>query len=244
MSVDSFLGYYATLIEQQGNWAAGANKALQDYYDESQNVFGGVEEAVGNAMQGMEDALVKFVETGKFSFKDLVNSIISDLARILIRKNITGPLAQALQGAFGGGGGVNPNVGGGDLSLFFSAKGNVFQTPGLAAYSNKIVNSPTLFAFARGAGLMGEAGPEAVMPLRRGPDGRLGVEAGGAAGGAIHIVNNLPTAIGKVDERRTSDGDRVIILQQAVEMVAAELGNPNSRVSKSMQRHFGTSRKR
>jgi phage-related minor tail protein len=79
-----------------------------------------------------------------------------------------------------------------DLSAFYaSAKGNVFQTPGLSAFSNRIVNQPTLFAFARGAGLMGEAGPEAIMPLRRGPDGRLGVGAPAGGGGveSITIVN-------------------------------------------------------
>jgi lambda family phage tail tape measure protein len=244
-SVDSYIGYYARLMEQQGNWAAGANEALQNYYDDSQDVFKGVEGAVTKAFQGMEDALVEFATTGKMNFKGLVNSIIADIARIVIRQNITGPLAKALQGSFGGGG---SGPGGGfssDASLLNyvnampSAKGNVFQSAGLAAYSNQIVNSPTLFAFARGAGLMGEAGPEAIMPLRRGADGRLGVEAA-QGGGAIHIVNNLPAQIGKVSQRQTPDGDRVLVL----EAVATALGDPQSRVSKAMQRNYGLSRNR
>lgn len=70
-----------------------------------------------------------------------------------------------------------------------SAKGNVFQTPGLSAYSNKVVNRPTVFAFAKGAGIFAEAGPEAIMPLRRGPDGRLGVAAAGGGGQAVTIIN-------------------------------------------------------
>jgi lambda family phage tail tape measure protein len=63
-------------------------------------------------------------------------------------------------------------------------------------FTNRIVSSPTLFKFAKGGamktGLMGEAGEEAIMPLRRGPDGRLGVSAAGGGGGnqisvAVHV---------------------------------------------------------
>ncbi|MGQ6048048.1 phage tail tape measure protein [Serratia sp. IR-2025] len=58
-----------------------------------------------------------------------------------------------------------------------NAKGGVYASPSLSAFSGQIVSNPTLFAFARGAGLMGEAGPEAIMPLKRGADGSLGVRA-------------------------------------------------------------------
>ncbi|MBH2983518.1 phage tail tape measure protein [Serratia marcescens] len=58
-----------------------------------------------------------------------------------------------------------------------NAKGGVYASPSLSAFSGEIVSNPTLFAFARGAGLMGEAGPEAIMPLKRGADGSLGVRA-------------------------------------------------------------------
>lgn len=59
----------------------------------------------------------------------------------------------------------------------FLANGGVKSGPGIGAYSNQIVDRPTVFPFAKGIGLMGEAGAEAIMPLRRGPDGRLGVTA-------------------------------------------------------------------
>ncbi|MGP0941268.1 phage tail tape measure protein [Serratia sp. CY74737] len=58
-----------------------------------------------------------------------------------------------------------------------NAKGGVYASPSLSAFSGQIVSNPTLFAFARGAGLMGEAGPEAIMPLKRSADGSLGVRA-------------------------------------------------------------------
>lgn len=71
-----------------------------------------------------------------------------------------------------------------------SAKGNVFSGAGMhafangGAFTNRLFSVPTMFQFGRGGqfGVMGEAGPEAVMPLTRGPGGRLGVDAHGAAG--------------------------------------------------------------
>ena len=67
--------------------------------------------------------------------------------------------------------------------LTASAKGNVYQSPSLSAYSGQIVNTPTLFKFASGAGLMGEAGPEAIMPLSRDSQGKLGVHTTGVGSG-------------------------------------------------------------
>lgn len=55
-----------------------------------------------------------------------------------------------------------------------------------------IVTGPTTFPMRGGTGLMGEAGPEAIMPLARGPDGKLGVRAGGG-GQAVNITMNITT---------------------------------------------------
>jgi hypothetical protein len=70
---------------------------------------------------------------------------------------------------------------------FQFAKGAAFSSASLNAYSNTVVDKPTPFAFAKGAGLMGEAGPEAIMPLTRAPDGSLGVRStgGGASSGGL-----------------------------------------------------------
>ncbi|HGX9009423.1 TPA: phage tail tape measure protein, partial [Escherichia coli] len=55
----------------------------------------------------------------------------------------------------------------------------------LSRYSGTVVNRPTFFAFAKGAGVMGEAGPEAILPLRRGADGKLGVVAATCGSGMV-----------------------------------------------------------
>ncbi len=81
--------------EEQTTAQGGVRQALKDYAREAGDVFTQARRATENALQGMEDALVDFVRTGKLSFSDLANSIIADLARIAIRTQITGPLTEA-----------------------------------------------------------------------------------------------------------------------------------------------------
>jgi len=92
-------------LRSSREWSDGARRALRDYADEATDAAANVENAITSGLQTMEDALVDFVTTGKLNFKDLVDSILQDLARLFIRQNVTGPLAQALGGAFGGAGG-------------------------------------------------------------------------------------------------------------------------------------------
>jgi len=119
-----------------------------------------------------------------------------------------------------------------------NALGGVYGSAGLHAYSNSVVNRPTLFPFARGVGLMGEAGPEAIMPLRRGPDGRLGVAASNDNGGGItvNIINNNGS---QVKARETSDGQGGRQLEIMVDdAVAKHLSNPGSKSSRALKNRF------
>ncbi len=148
---------------------------LKSFADSAFKFAEQAEQAVVNAFKGMEDALVKFVMTGKLNFSDLARSIIADLTRMLIRAAIVKPLFSFLKLAKGG------VVDGGEIVP--SAKGNVFAKNKIVPYAyGGIVNKPTLFPMANGMGLMGEAGPEAIMPLKRGRGGKLGVEASGGVG--------------------------------------------------------------
>lgn len=56
-----------------------------------------------------------------------------------------------------------------------------------------VISAATQFPMRGGTGLMGEAGPEAIMPLARGPDGRLGVQTNGGSSGAVTVQMNIST---------------------------------------------------
>ena len=72
------------------------------------------------------------------------------------------------------------------------ADGGSFSQGRVMPFANGgVVSGPTTFPMRGGMGLMGEAGPEAIMPLARGPDGKLGVRGG--AGGAVNVVMNITT---------------------------------------------------
>ena len=115
------------------------------------------------------------------ALKSVANTIVDTVYSIAM-KPVTGALggllAQGVAGVMGAG---MPFANGGAFSqgrVMPSAKGGV-------------VSSPTGFPMRGGMGLMGEAGPEAIMPLTRGPDGRLGVQAAG--GRAVNVVMNITT---------------------------------------------------
>lgn len=99
-----YRGTFAAMTEAQGNWALGAERALKDYADAAANVADLTGNAVSNALQGMEDALVTFVTTGKLSFSDLANSIVADITRIIIKQQISNALGVAGSGGSSGGG--------------------------------------------------------------------------------------------------------------------------------------------
>lgn len=133
---------------------------------------------VDGFMQG-KDAADIFAD----ALKQIADTLINDVLDSLFRVNGAaggGGLFGLLGSLFGGGGGGFPAPPG--IGLY--AKGGAFQS-GISGFSNQVVDRPTMFAFAKGAGVMGEAGPEAIMPLRRDARGRLGVAAqgGGSAGG-------------------------------------------------------------
>ncbi|WP_258390407.1 phage tail tape measure protein [Stenotrophomonas maltophilia] len=161
----------------------GFGSALGEYMEKTENSAKSTQDAFFKAFTGAEAALQSFVKTGKSNYKDLAKSIIADLKMIAIQQAIVWGVKK-IAGLFGYGTGVEAN-----------ANGGVYQSPSLSAYSGGVYNTPQLFAFAKGAGVFGEAGPEAIMPLRRGPDGRLGVAAHGGGGGggvgvSIRIDNN------------------------------------------------------
>ena len=145
---------------------------LNSFKDSLKTVGESMGDVVVKGIKGMEDALVNFVTTGKMNFRDLANSIIKDMARIAIQQTITAPFTKFLGG-------------------LFNADGNAFDKQGLiTAYAKGgVVDKPTFFRYggAGKLGIMGEAGAEAILPLSRGSNGKLGVQATG--GGTSVVVN-------------------------------------------------------
>ncbi|MBH3061863.1 phage tail tape measure protein [Serratia ureilytica] len=155
----------------EGDYTAGLKKGMMDWSANAGNVYGQVKDATTRTFDGMTGMLANFVTTSKASFNDFAKSVLTDLASMMIKMAMFNALKAGMN--FFAPSGNDP----GQVPMFANAKGGVYSSPSLSAYSGQIVSNPTMFAFAKGAGLMGEAGPEAIMPLKRGADGSLGVRA-------------------------------------------------------------------
>jgi hypothetical protein len=134
-------------------------------------------------------------KTAGAAFQNLGLLVVRALEEMIIKMTIIKPIADALQSSLGGGSilsllGIGGGVG---SSLGKSAMGNVFDQGrvihpyALGGIMSDIITRPILFPMANGAGLAGEAGPEAIMPLKRGSDGRLGVAGGSGGGSPVNI---------------------------------------------------------
>ncbi|MMS79944.1 phage tail tape measure protein [Salmonella enterica] len=181
--------YNAKVDASQGDWTQGASRALDNFLAQGSNVAGMTENVFANAFNGMADAVANFATTGKFNFRSLTVSILADLAKMEARIAASQALGgifkwgMGLAGAGAGAAGTGANaIQSYGANFSFNANGGVYQSSDLSRFSGSVVNRPTFFAFAKGAGVMGEAGPEAILPLRRGADGKLGVVASGGGG--------------------------------------------------------------
>tara|TARA_R100000388_G_scaffold1996_1_gene2804 strand:+ start:1955 stop:3721 length:1767 start_codon:yes stop_codon:yes gene_type:complete len=185
------------------SFGATMREKLNTFKDSIKTVGESMADVVIKGVKGMEDALVTFVTTGKLSFRSLANSIIADMARIAIQQSITKPLMGFLGNMFGGG----------------SAKGNVFNQQGLVEGYAKggVVNKPTYFAMGGSGkfGIMGEKGSEAILPLRRGSNGKLGVEASG--GGSTNVVVNVDASGSNVEGDEASGRQLGQLIASAVQ---------------------------
>ena len=160
-------------------------------------------EILNNTTNSISNNLTS-VLTGATSFKEGMSNIFSSLGETVIKTLIQmatqALITKAIMASFGGGagglfgslfGGASGAVSSGTAiqsagaNFSFNALGGVYDSPSLSAYSNGVYSTPQYFAFAKGAGVFGEAGPEAIMPLTRGADGSLGVKAVGRESPAV-----------------------------------------------------------
>lgn len=233
--------------------ATEKNKALTENLTTRQQAYADI---FKNSFNSMADAITNWAETGKLKGKDLFNSLIADLLRYEMRlqttslyaaarpgigdfltKVITGVSATTMTGGEtqtqfteGSGGRIFAKGGAFDYGIEAFAKGGTF--------TNSIVDSPTMFKFAKGTGLMGEAGPEAIMPLKRDSNGNLGVRAGGSGGNTEVVVNNYTTEKAQTRETTDSRGNRKIEVIVG-DMTAGELSRSGSASQKAVGNTFG-----
>jgi|GEM_PF-3959577 len=234
---------YPSEIFTENKFLAGAKSSFKKYSDSAKDVAGQTEQLFTNSFSRMEDAIVQFATTGKASFKDFANSVISDITRILIRQSITGPLAEGIDGMFSGTTVATDRSSPITHSPIKSAKGNVFSGSGISSFENQVVSKPTLFPFAKGTGLMGEAGPEAIMPLTRTPGGDLGVKSQGSSNVNVQIIDqrtNSDSEQIQTQETTGRDGKKTIQVIVRDEVRAA---NNTGAFDRTMKGNYGVSRR-
>lgn len=195
-----------------------------------------------DTFSSMGDAIVELVGKGKSGFRDLVNSMLASIARLYMNQLFMN-LFQGIKDK-----GWLPGLGStmlkpdSTLPDFRRAKGAAYDR-GIeyyakgGAFTNSIVTSPTMFKFAKGTGLMGEAGPEAIMPLKRDSQGNLGVRGGG--GGKVEVVvNNYSTEKAQTRESTDSRGNRRVEVVIG-DMAAGEISRSGSSSNRAIQGTFG-----
>ncbi|MBD2786204.1 tape measure protein [Xenorhabdus sp. DI] len=182
-------------------------------------MFETTQERMGNMITGLLTGTKSLREGMSELFASLAQDVVKSLVKMATQALITNTIMKGMESA-GGGGGMFSGIA---SMLTKNAKGGVYDSPSLSAYRNQIVSSPTMFAFAKGAGLMGEAGPEAIMPLTRGADGSLGVRVitpkGLDGNGKGNVNINVYITDGKA-ESSASKGDNEAFGRRFAQAVA------------------------
>ncbi|HDS6854976.1 TPA: phage tail tape measure protein [Enterobacter asburiae] len=189
-------GYYSASDAQRDDWMTGLSEGYANWVDEatdySSMAADGMKQAMGGAVTTITDMLNGNVD----SWKDWGVSVLKIIQNVLVNMAVANGVSSigslfsfgTSSAATASSGTAIQNAG---ANFTFNAKGNVYDSPSLSAYSNGVFQTPQLFAFAKGAGIFGEAGPEAIMPLTRAPNGDLAVRAVGMpqVSGGVPSVN-------------------------------------------------------
>ena len=197
----------AMRLRQDDRIGLGMQEGARAYVESVGTMRDATAQLTQTGIKGVEDALFSLVTTGTANFREFAAEILKQSARMILQLTIQRVIMQIIGAISGGGASANPSAAGGD---WMGAVGRMNPTSAYAmggtfaannivpyamggAFTNSIVTKPTLFKFANGGttrtGLMGEAGPEAIMPLKRGADGRLGVSGGGSA--PVNVTVNV-----------------------------------------------------
>ncbi|KAA5961002.1 MULTISPECIES: phage tail tape measure protein [Pantoea] len=191
----------------ENDYGKGFRRGTLNWIDSARYANSQMASYAGSLFDSMTDSVATFATTGKLNFKSFTTSVLSDLAKIAARVALSNALQSILGTAFSSAANADisaPSGSGGSTggmgmptgwqayaSATKNAKGGVYNSPNLSSHSNSIVSQPTFFAFAKGAGVMGEAGPEAILPLTRTSGGALGVRSTGSASATTSPIVNV-----------------------------------------------------
>lgn len=179
-------GFWEQREKLMGDWRIGAQRAIDDFVAREQDTASRMYDIWSGAFVGLEDVLTDFFTKGKADWKGFFDSLAEEITRFIIRQQLTKWLSQVQFGMTGEG-----QAGGGWFNSLLQGFGSMMSGGwgGIAmggAFGGGqrldkfalggVVNAPTLFQHGSRIGLMGEAGPEAIVPLHRGRDGKLGVK--------------------------------------------------------------------
>ncbi|EBI0736464.1 phage tail tape measure protein, partial [Salmonella enterica] len=168
-------GFYAASDAQRSDWADGMREGFANWADTASDYASQSADLVNNAMTGLVGNISDALAGNKVDWEDWASSVLQSMQKIILNAMLVDSLRStsnsgffsSIGGMFGAGAGaVSGSTPSGAYNsaasgLQLNAKGGAYASASLSAYSNSIVSSPTYFAFAKGAGLMGEAGPEA-----------------------------------------------------------------------------------
>lgn len=232
--------------KRDADWLGGIKDGMDAYRNSFDSMRDSMAAAVTDTLGGMTDELADFVATGKADFRGFTVSVLQDLSKLLMKMAIFNAM-KSFAGGMSGQGGIIGQIGsylggavaqadGGawDKGVQFYANGGVF--------ANKVVSKPTMFAHGGGFGVMGEAGPEAIMPLTRGANGKLGVMAHGVGGGNGVVVNMTVNVEGggentQDDVRKGVEAGMVAAMRQIADQRISEswrVGNISYQMAKGV----------
>ena len=237
--------------DESRTFDAGWSDALSKYKDNATNAADTARNAFSGMADAMEGAIRSFVKNGKIDFESFGDAVINTLIDIQmqsLRTNVLAPLMNSggnwLSGLFGG---QSDSITLSDGTTF-SANGNVFSdSPGLHKYVNTVQTQPTFFGFNRmhafaNGGVFAEAGPEAVMPLKRDASGRLGV-SGNSAGVTVNVINNASGTKATQQTRQGAGGESIIdvVIETVKSAIASDIGSGGV-VASAMEGQYGLNR--
>ncbi|WP_226699359.1 phage tail tape measure protein [Qipengyuania gaetbuli] len=209
-------------------------KTLRLLTKEQQDFESALEQTALGSMSSINDALEAAI-TGTKSWGDAFEDAGRQIVAALVRIAAQWALLQLVGAVFG----KNDLFSRVSANLFGSAKGNAFQNgEAVQAFaSGGVITSPVMFPMARGFGLAGEAGPEAIMPLRRGRDGRLGV-----SGPNITINNNMRGAEVSVSETLSGLEIEISAVNRARKHIADDINRGGGEITKALENRYGLRR--